>query len=249
MNSRRAEAAGPAPRAATAVAEHAAADRLRITAMAVSDSLARLPVATVPQRDRDSPLSRTFAPPALAHPGAFSRIPDASTHQPDQGSPHGAAWTADRMARHPARAEAPIGRRTGRGRSCRSPAPRRVRSVTMARARHGHPQPDRRPRRGYPPMMRVLTSSVTCALEDERNALARMLSAVPPYEPVRFEGFVSQDRCSRDACLASVDACDVHVLPGLRYGEPLPGSSIASAEEESTVATRQGGSACVHQEH
>jgi len=90
-------------------------------------------------------------------------------------------------------------------------------------------------------MMHVFISSVTYALKDERNSLARILSVVPPYEPVRFEDFVSQDRSSRDACLAGVDASDVYVLLlGPRYGEPLPDSGIAPTEEEFTAAIRQG---------
>lgn len=89
--------------------------------------------------------------------------------------------------------------------------------------------------------MRVFISSVTYALKDERNSLARILSVVPPYEPLRFEDFVSQDRSSRDACLAGVDAADVYVLLlGPRYGEPLPDSGFAPTEEEFTAAIRQG---------
>ncbi|MGH3304538.1 MAG: DUF4062 domain-containing protein, partial [Streptosporangiaceae bacterium] len=61
-----------------------------------------------------------------------------------------------------------------------------------------------------------------------------------PYESLRFEDFVSQDRSSRDACLAGVDGCDVYILLlGPRYGEPLPDSGMAPTEEEFTAASRQ----------
>lgn len=89
--------------------------------------------------------------------------------------------------------------------------------------------------------MRVFISSVTYALTNERRSLATILSVVPPYEPLRFEDFVSQDRSSRDACLAGVEKCDVYVLLlGPRYGEPLPDSGMGPTEEEFTAATRQG---------
>ncbi|WP_435122582.1 DUF4062 domain-containing protein [Micromonospora tulbaghiae] len=89
--------------------------------------------------------------------------------------------------------------------------------------------------------MRVFISSVTYSLGDERRSLARILSVVPPYEPLRFEDFVSQDRSSRDACLAGVEACDVYVLLlGPRYGQPLADSGIAPTEEEFTLAQRLG---------
>lgn len=89
--------------------------------------------------------------------------------------------------------------------------------------------------------MRVFVSSVTYALRDERQGLVRILQVVEPFQPLVFEQFTSQDRSSRDACLAGVDACDVYVLLlGPRYGDPLPDSGMSPTEEEFTAARRQG---------
>ncbi len=89
--------------------------------------------------------------------------------------------------------------------------------------------------------MRVFLSSVTYALKAERAALAAILKVSPPYEPIQFEDFVSQDRSSREACLAGVDRCDVFVLLlGPRYGDPVPDSAMSPTEEEYTAATRTG---------
>jgi len=89
--------------------------------------------------------------------------------------------------------------------------------------------------------MKVFISSVTYALRAERDGLAALLQVVPPYQPLRFEDFKAQDRSSREACLAGVDACDVYVLLlGPRYGEPLPDSAMAPTEEEFEQARRLG---------
>ncbi len=89
--------------------------------------------------------------------------------------------------------------------------------------------------------MRVFISSVTYALRDERQGLVRILEVVEPFQPLVFEQFTSQDRSSRDACLAGVDVCDVYVLLlGPRYGDPLPDSGMSPTEEEFTAARRQG---------
>lgn len=80
--------------------------------------------------------------------------------------------------------------------------------------------------------MRVFISSVTYALKEERENLARLLPLVD-HEPLRFEDFTSVDRSSRDACLAGVDECDVYVLLlGPRYGDALPDSGLAPTAEE-----------------
>lgn len=91
----------------------------------------------------------------------------------------------------------------------------------------------------YGQEVRVFLSSVTYALAAERAALAAILTVSPPYEPIRFEDFVSQDRSSREACLAGVDQCDVYVLLlGPRYGAPVPDSTMSPTEEEYTAAVR-----------
>lgn len=88
--------------------------------------------------------------------------------------------------------------------------------------------------------MKVFISSVTYALKDERNALPPFLQLLN-YEPLRFEDFVSQDRSSREACLAGVDAADVYVLLlGPRYGDRLPDSELAPTAEEFRSARSRG---------
>ena len=89
--------------------------------------------------------------------------------------------------------------------------------------------------------MKVFLSSVGRALRAERDGLAAQLQVTAPYEPLRFEDFVAQDRSSREACLAGVDSCDVYVLIlGPWYGDPLPDSNKAPTEEEFEHARRSG---------
>lgn len=89
--------------------------------------------------------------------------------------------------------------------------------------------------------MKVFLSSVGRTLQAERDGLAAQLQVMAPYVPLRFEDFTAQDRSSREACLAGVDACDVYVLLlGPRYGDPLPDTSKAPTEEEFEHARRSG---------
>lgn len=89
--------------------------------------------------------------------------------------------------------------------------------------------------------MKVFLSSVGRTLQAERDGLAAQLQVMAPYEPLRFEDFTAQDRSSREACLAGVDACDVYILIlGPRYGEPLPDTDKAPTEEEFEHARRTG---------
>jgi hypothetical protein len=88
--------------------------------------------------------------------------------------------------------------------------------------------------------MKVFISSVTAFLKEERNALPAFLK-VADHEPLRFEDFTAQDRSSREACLAGVDAADVYLLLlGPKYGEPLPDSDRAPTAEEFTRARQRG---------
>lgn len=88
--------------------------------------------------------------------------------------------------------------------------------------------------------MKVFISSVTAFLREERNALPAFLQ-VADHEPLRFEDFTAQDRSSREACLAGVDAADVYLLLlGPRYGDPLPDSDRAPTAEEFTRARQRG---------
>jgi len=88
--------------------------------------------------------------------------------------------------------------------------------------------------------MKVFISSVTAFLKEERNELPAFLK-VADHEPLRFEDFTAQDRSSREACLAGVDAADVYLLLlGPKYGEPLPDSDRAPTAEEFTRARQRG---------
>lgn len=88
--------------------------------------------------------------------------------------------------------------------------------------------------------VKVFISSVTAFLKDERNALPAFLQ-VADHEPLRFEDFAAQDRSSREACLAGVDAADVYVLlMGPKYGDALPDTGRAPTAEEFTRARQRG---------
>lgn len=88
--------------------------------------------------------------------------------------------------------------------------------------------------------VKVFISSVGAFLKEERNALPAFLQ-VADHEPLRFEDFTAQDRSSREACLAGVDAADVYVLLlGPKYGTPLPDSDRAPTAEEFTRARQRG---------
>jgi hypothetical protein len=76
--------------------------------------------------------------------------------------------------------------------------------------------------------MKVFISSVTALLKEERNALPAFLQ-VADHEPLRFEDFTAQDRSSREACLAGVDAADVYLLLlGPKYGDPRLPSQVGA---------------------
>lgn len=88
--------------------------------------------------------------------------------------------------------------------------------------------------------MKVFISSVTYLLKDERNALPPFLGLFD-HVALRFEDFLSQDRSSRDACLAGVDAADVYILLlGPRYGDRLPDSQLSPTAEEFRRARVRG---------
>jgi hypothetical protein len=80
--------------------------------------------------------------------------------------------------------------------------------------------------------MKVFISSVTYLLKGERGALPPFLKLFD-HEPLRFEDFEAQDRSSREACLAGVEAADVYVLLlGPRYGTPFPDTGLSPTAEE-----------------
>lgn len=90
------------------------------------------------------------------------------------------------------------------------------------------------------PAKKVFISSVRRGLEEERDSVPALISAIG-HMPRRFEDFTAQPRPSRDACLAGVGEADVYLLLlGAHYGDPLPDSGLAPTEEEWTVAKRRG---------
>jgi Domain of unknown function (DUF4062) len=88
--------------------------------------------------------------------------------------------------------------------------------------------------------MKVFISSVTHLLKEERAALPPFLRLFD-YEPLRFEDFEAQDRSSREACLAGVEAADVYLLLlGPRYGTPFPDTGLSPTAEEFRRARQRG---------
>jgi Domain of unknown function (DUF4062) len=88
--------------------------------------------------------------------------------------------------------------------------------------------------------MKVFISSVTHLLKEERAALPPFLRLFD-HDPLRFEDFEAQDRSSREACLAGVEAADVYVLLlGPRYGTPFPDTSLFPTAEEFRRARQRG---------
>lgn len=89
--------------------------------------------------------------------------------------------------------------------------------------------------------MKVFISSVTHLLKEERKALPPFLRLFD-HEPLRFEDFEAQDRSSREACLAGVEAADVYILLlGPRYGTPFfPDTGLSPTAEEFRRARQRG---------
>jgi hypothetical protein len=88
--------------------------------------------------------------------------------------------------------------------------------------------------------MRVLISSVRKGLEEERDALPGLITAVG-HTPVRFEDFSAQNEPSREACLRGVAESDIYLLIlGPRYGHRFPDTGQSPTHEEWTAATAAG---------
>lgn len=88
--------------------------------------------------------------------------------------------------------------------------------------------------------MKFFISSVRRGLEEERDALPGLISALG-HEAIRFEDFTAQDVPSREACLGGVDAADAYLLLlGDAYGDPLPDTGLSPTEEEFNAARRRG---------
>lgn len=88
--------------------------------------------------------------------------------------------------------------------------------------------------------MKVFISSVRNGLEEERDALPGLISALG-HEPVRFEDFSAQNVPSREACLAAVADSDVYLLLlGPHYGYRFPETGQSATHDEWKGA-QQGG--------
>ncbi len=86
------------------------------------------------------------------------------------------------------------------------------------------------------PRVKVFISSGRYLLRDERDNLPPFLRVLD-HEPLRFEGFTSQDASSRAACLAGVNAADVYVLLlGPKYGDPFADTGLSPTAEGFAVA-------------
>jgi hypothetical protein len=88
--------------------------------------------------------------------------------------------------------------------------------------------------------MRVFISSVRRELEEERDALPGLISALG-HTPVRFEDFTAQPMPSREACLEGVASASVYLLIlGPRYGDPMPDTGQSPTHDEWTAAQAAG---------
>ena len=88
--------------------------------------------------------------------------------------------------------------------------------------------------------MRVFISSVRSGLEQERDYLPDLISAVG-HEPSRFEDFGAVNAPSRRACLNGVRQADAYLLLlGPHYGADMVDSGVSATEEEFTVAQQRG---------
>jgi Domain of unknown function (DUF4062) len=88
--------------------------------------------------------------------------------------------------------------------------------------------------------MRVFVSSVRKGLEEERDALPGLITAVG-HTVVRFEDFSAQNEPSREACLKGVAESDIYILIlGPRYGHRFPDTGQSPTHEEWAAATAAG---------
>lgn len=88
--------------------------------------------------------------------------------------------------------------------------------------------------------MKVFVSSVRRGLEEERDALPGLVTAIG-HSPIRFEDFSAQPLPSREACLAGIAAADVYLLIlGPNYGHRFGDTGQSPTHEEWTAATAAG---------
>jgi len=88
--------------------------------------------------------------------------------------------------------------------------------------------------------VRVFVSSVRHGLEEERDALPGLITAIG-HTPVRFEDFTAQTTPSRQACLDGLGTADVYLLIlGPRYGHRFDDTGQSPTHDEWTAASKAG---------
>ncbi|MFI2210002.1 DUF4062 domain-containing protein [Streptomyces sp. NPDC020141] len=88
--------------------------------------------------------------------------------------------------------------------------------------------------------MRIFISSVRRGLDEERDSLASLISALG-HTPVRFEDFSAQTKPSREACLAALASADVCLfLLGPKYGHIFPETGQSATHDEWVAAQAAG---------
>lgn len=88
--------------------------------------------------------------------------------------------------------------------------------------------------------MRVFVSSVRHGLEEERDALPALITAVG-HTPIRFEDFSAQTTPSRQACLDGLATADVYLLIlGPKYGHRFSDTGQSPTHDEWAAATAAG---------
>lgn len=88
--------------------------------------------------------------------------------------------------------------------------------------------------------MKVFISSVRRGLEQERDALPSLITAIG-HEPLRFEDFTAQPVPSREACVSGVKQADVYVLlAGPNYGQPFADTGQSPTHDEWSTAVAAG---------
>lgn len=89
-------------------------------------------------------------------------------------------------------------------------------------------------------LVKIFLSSVRRGLEEERDALPGLITAVG-HTPVRFEDFTAQPVPSREACLSGVAAADAYLLIlGPSYGYRLNDTSQSPTHDEWAAASAAG---------
>lgn len=88
--------------------------------------------------------------------------------------------------------------------------------------------------------MRIFISSVRKGLEEERDALPGLISALG-HTPVQFEDFTAQPTPSREACLKALRSADVCLfLLGPNYGHTFPETGQSATHDEWVAAQIAG---------